>query len=106
MQQFSVGALLGVAGGSAIVFILNRLRLDPGLYPVLMVGFVLLIFAATNNLGGSGFLATYVAGLIAGNRRLQGAPTLRRFQNGLTWLSQITMFVTLACWPRRRSFRR
>lgn len=95
VQQFSVGALLGVAGGSAIVFILNRLRLDPGLYPVLMVGFVLLIFAATNNLGGSGFLATYVAGLIAGNRRLQGAPTLRRFQNGLTWLSQITMFVTL-----------
>lgn len=95
LLQFSGGGLMGIAGGAAIVFVVNRLRLDPGLYPVLMLGFVLLIFAVTNELGGSGFLATYLAGLVAGNRKLQGAATLRRFQNGLTWLSQIVMFVTL-----------
>jgi NhaP-type Na+/H+ and K+/H+ antiporter len=40
----------------------------------------------------SGFLAVYVAGLVAGNARLRAANPLRRFQEGMTWLCQIVMF--------------
>ncbi len=89
------GALFGLAGGTAIVLVVNRLKLEPGLYPVVVMSLAILIFALTNLVGGSGFLAAYLAGLVAGNARLQWAGALRRFQEGITWLAQIAMFVTL-----------
>ena len=52
-------------------------------------------FAVTGMLGGSGFLAVYVAGLVSGNARMRHAVALRRFQEGTTWLAQIAMFLTL-----------
>lgn len=93
--QIGGGVALGAAGGFLIVAVVNRVRLDPGLYPVITLALALFVFAATNVAGGSGFLAAYVAGLVAGNQPMQGAHALRRFQSGLTWLSQIIMFVTL-----------
>jgi len=89
------GALFGVVGGLAIVGIVNRVRLEPGLTPVAMIACTIALFALTNVAGASGFLATYIAGLFAGNARLQSVGTLRRFQDGVTWLAQIAMFVTL-----------
>jgi cell volume regulation protein A len=44
---------------------------------------------------GSGFLAVYVAGLVSGNAEMRHAAGLKRFQRGITWLSQIAMFLTL-----------
>src|SRR5690606_3146133 len=55
----------------------------------------LLVFAAVGQLGGSGFLAVYVAGLYAGNNNIKYVVSLRRFQDGLTWLAQIVMFLVL-----------
>src|SRR3546814_6825922 len=52
-------------------------------------------FGIVSTTGGSGFLAVYVAGLIAGNTPMRGAPAIHRFQNGMTWLGQIFMFLTL-----------
>lgn len=95
VQQISLGLALGAVGGFAIVRIVNRVTLDPGLYPILVLSLALVLFAATSMLDGSGFLALYIAGLIAGNSRLRMARTLRRFQGGMTWLSQIGMFLTL-----------
>jgi cell volume regulation protein A len=45
--------------------------------------------------GGSGFLAVYVAGVWAGNVRMRHQISLRRFSNGVTWLAQIAMFLLL-----------
>jgi len=59
------------------------------------LGMALVIFTLTGIAGGSGFLAVYVAGLIAGNARMRHAVSLRRFQTGTTWFAQIAMFVTL-----------
>lgn len=61
--------ILGVAGGSLIgllsLWLLNRLRLEyDGLYPVLTLALALLIYGVTAALGGSGFLAVYLAGLL------------------------------------------
>ena len=89
------GALMGAVGGALIVVLVNRVRLEPGLTPVAIMAFTIALFAVTNELEASGFLAAYVAGLIAGNAKLQGVGTLRRFQDGITWLAQIAMFVTL-----------
>ncbi|QQP87665.1 potassium/proton antiporter [Skermanella sp. TT6] len=93
--QIGGGVLFGLAGGWLLILAINRIRLEQGLYPVVSLSLALFIFAVAGTLGGSGFLAVYVAGLIAGNAKLRGAQSLRRFHNGLTWLSQIVMFVML-----------
>jgi len=95
LQQFGLGLGIGVAVGYLLVAVLNRFVFDAGLYPVLVLSLVLLLFGVTSVLGGSGFLAVYVAGIIMGNVRFRGGLTIRRFQEGLTWLAQITMFLML-----------
>ena len=94
--QIGLGLALGVLGGFAIAWLLNRLRdLEAGLYPIMALAAALILVAATALLGGSGFVAAYAAGVVAGNRRVRFAPRLRRFQLGMTWLAQIGMFLVL-----------
>jgi len=94
-QQMGLGLLLGLLGGFLIVRMVNRLELASGLYPILVLTAALVLFGAVGLVGGSGFLAVFVAGLYAGNRRMRAQATLRRFQDGLTWLAQIVMFLVL-----------
>lgn len=94
--QFALGALFGYAFGKAIVWLINRLGLDTeGLYPVLTIAAVMLIYSGTSLVGGNGFLAVYIAGLVMGNSTLVHKGTLLRFHDGLAWLMQITMFLVL-----------
>ncbi len=96
VQQIGIGVIIGAIGGLAIALFMNSLRdLDPGLFPITGLAAALVVYAIAALIGGSGFLAAYVAGLVAGNRRLQYAQRLRRFQVGMTWLAQIGMFLTL-----------
>jgi len=96
VRQIGLGAALGWLGGIGIAWVLNRLRtLDTGLYPIVTLSLALVVFSATGMLDGSGFLAAYVAGLVAGNRRVRHVARIRRFQIGMTWLAQIGMFLTL-----------
>jgi potassium/hydrogen antiporter len=94
--QMGLGTAFGLVLGRAMVFVLNRLRLSfEGLYPVFTLAFAVLIYGATTIVGGSGFLAVYVAGLVAGNSRFVHKKSLLRFFDGFAWLSQIAMFLTL-----------
>jgi cell volume regulation protein A len=93
VREMGLGFVLGLAGGFAIVRLVNRLDLESGLYPIVVLASALALFGIAGFIHCSGFLAVYVAGLIAGNRRLRQAMTLRRFQDGMTWLAQIGMFV-------------
>lgn len=96
VQQIGIGIIIGAAGGFAIAYVMNSLRdLDPGLFPITGLASALVVYATCALLGGSGFLAAYVAGVVAGNRRVHYAQRLRRFQVGMTWLAQIGMFLTL-----------
>src|SRR3954453_16335104 len=95
LAQIGGGVLFGLVGGGLLVLGINRIKLEPGLYPIMSLSMALFIFALAGVAEGSGFLAVYVAGLVAGNAKLRGAQSLRRFHNGLTWLSQIVMFVML-----------
>ncbi|OGA61669.1 MAG: K+/H+ antiporter [Betaproteobacteria bacterium RIFCSPLOWO2_12_FULL_65_14] len=95
LMQLGIGAALGFAGGKLLVWLINRLRLVTGLYPLLAAAGGLLIYAATAHLGGSGFLAIYLAGLVLGNAQLQAAQNILRMHDGLAWLSQIAMFLIL-----------
>ena len=94
-KQFGIGAVLGLAGGRLLVWLINRLNLASGLYPLLAVAGGLLIFAVTAQLGGSGFLAIFLAGLLLGNSQLQAAQNILRVHDGLAWLSQLALFLIL-----------
>ncbi|MCJ8509100.1 potassium/proton antiporter [Rhizobium lemnae] len=95
VKQMGLGTALGLLGGLMIVSVLNRLPLDRGLAPIFVLGLAMLIFSFTGAVGGSGFLAVYVAGIFAGNKRIFAKEAIRRFQDGLTWLAQIIMFLVL-----------
>lgn len=96
IQQMGLGILFGIVGGFAIAWMLNKLvNLDPGLYPISGLALALVVFSVCALFDGSGFLAAYVAGVVAGNRKVKFAQRLRRFQVGMTWLAQIGMFLAL-----------
>lgn len=94
--QAVVGAVVGFAMAKGAVMAINRARLEyEGLYPVLMIAIVLLAYGGAAVLGGSGFLAVYVTGLVMGNARFLHKKSLMRFADGLAWLMQIAMFLVL-----------
>lgn len=94
--QMGVGAVVGIATGWLAVRVLNRIHLvASGLYPVMVAALGLLAFGIAANLGGSGFLAIFIAGVIIGNNRFAFQRSTFLFHDGLAWLSQITMFVML-----------
>lgn len=104
LVQLGLGAAAGLIGGLAITRFVRVLALDAGLMPIFVLALALLVFAAAGAVGGSGFLAVYVAGLVAGNLRLRGAAALTRFQNGVSWLSQIIMFLVLGLFATPSQF--
>lgn len=94
--QMVLGALLGFGIGKALVFVLNRIKLEyDGLYPVLTMAAVLFTYALVSKLGGNGFLAIYGVGLVMGNNNVVQKRYLIHFHGGLAWLMQIAMFLTL-----------
>ncbi|MFL6831961.1 MAG: potassium/proton antiporter [Xanthobacteraceae bacterium] len=101
--QAALGTVVGILGGRAIVFVLNRLALAQGLHAPFVTTSALVIFGLASVLHASGFLAVYLAGLVVGNRPTRAHNTVVVFLDAVTWLAQIVMFVLLGLlvWPAR-----
>ncbi|NTV52410.1 MAG: potassium/proton antiporter [Candidatus Firestonebacteria bacterium] len=96
LWDMGVGAAMGLLMPRVMLWIINRIKLEyEGLYPVLTTALVGLTYAATAAVHGNGFLAVYLAALVLGNSRFLHKRTLKRFHEGLAWLMQIAMFLTL-----------
>ena len=94
--QMVVGALSGYLVGRLAVWTINRIGLaNHSLYVVLLLAFVFFSFAFTDLVGGNGYLAVYLSGLVIGNHKLVQKRPLTVFFDGFTWLMQIVMFLTL-----------
>lgn len=94
--QMAVGAVAGWLGGRGAVALINRLNLEvTGLYPLITIAFVLMIYEGTTWLHGSGFLAVYVAGIVMAKQRFLHRESVLQFHESLAWLMQIAMFVLL-----------
>lgn len=94
--QMALGAALGYGFGRLMVIVVNWVRLNQeGLYPALTIALMLLTYSGTALLGGNGFLAIYIAGIVMGNRDFVHKRSILRFHDGLAWLMQIAMFLTL-----------
>lgn len=96
VQQMGIGLVSGLLIGWLSVWLMTRLNLDvEGLYRVFTIALVLFSYSLTALLGGSGFLAVYLVGLLLGNSPIQRVDRLSRFHDSLAWLMQIAMFLIL-----------
>lgn len=94
--QFGVGAGVGIGIGYVAAWLVNRINLDyPGLYPVLALSLGLLSFGLAAVLGGSGFLAIYLFGIVLGNSSIVFRNGIFLFHDAGAWLGQIVLFVML-----------
>jgi cell volume regulation protein A len=94
-QQIGIGIALGFTGGKALIWVFDRVAIDSGLYPIFALASGLLVFGATNLLGGSGFLAVYIAGLLLGNHQYKAKQVVQQFMDGMAWLAQLVMLLVL-----------
>jgi potassium/hydrogen antiporter len=96
LRQFGLGTLVGLGSGAAMAALLVRAPAsDPGITALLLVSGGLTVFAATGLVGGSGFLAVYLFGMVAGNRAAARVDTALSAMDGYAWLSQAGMFLLL-----------
>ena len=94
--QLVMGTVLGLAFGEGLVILMRRVKLgNEALYPIMILTACIFIFSITYYLQGNTYLAVYVGGLIIGNNKFTRKRQTRSFFNGLTWLSQLVMFLML-----------
>lgn len=96
LQQMFLGAIAGFIFGKLSKNIINRIKLGfEGLYPVLVISLMFITFSATDFIGGNGFLAIYICAVFLGNQDLIHKNTILKMYDGLAWLMQIVLFLTL-----------
>ena len=96
LVQFFFGSVIGFAFGKFSAWLINKINLsNASLYPILLLSLVFITFTTTDLLKGNGYLAVYIAGVVVGNTRLTFRKEVDTFMNGLTWLFQIIMFLSL-----------
>ncbi len=95
VTQIGVGLIAGLLAGSVLSRLLPKVHLAEGMYAILIMSAGLSVFGATNILGGSGFLAVYLAGVIIGNRKVRATEHVLRVMDSFAWLSQAVLFVML-----------
>lgn len=95
-QQMILGGIAGFAFGKLSELIINRIKLGfEGLYPVLVIALMFITFSATDFVGGNGFLAIYICAVYLGNQDLIHKSTILKMFDGIAWLMQIVLFLTL-----------
>lgn len=95
-QQMIIGTIAGFGFGRLSKIIINRIKLDfEGLYSVLVIALMFITFSVTDAVGGNGFLAIYIAAVYLGNKYLIHKKTILKMYDGLAWLMQIVLFLTL-----------
>ncbi len=96
LLQLIVGGAAGFFLGKLAVYTNNHLKVDnKSLYPILVFTFCIFIFSVTYFIKGNGYLAVYIAGLVIGNSRFVHKRSSLNFFDGMAWMSQLLMFLTL-----------
>jgi potassium/hydrogen antiporter len=96
LQQMILGAFSGLLFGKLSTIIINKIKLDfEGLYPVLVISIMFITFSTTDFIGGNGFLAIYLCAVYLGNHDFIHKKSILKVFDGLAWLMQIVLFLTL-----------
>ena len=95
-QQFAIGTMMGAGAGFATLWVMDKVNLSNiPLYSIMLMSIVFFTFAITDMLGGNGYLAVYITGIIVGNNKMKNRKQVVAFFDGLTWIVQIVMFLLL-----------
>jgi cell volume regulation protein A len=90
------GVGVGLAVGAAFVMAMRRAHVATlGLAGVLATAGALLAYGGAEVMHGNGFFAAYAAGITAGSFGFKHKRGVLQFQDGVAWLAQVTMFLTL-----------
>ena len=99
--QLVMGAVMGFLFGKGIVLLMRKSKLgNESLYPIMVLTACIFIFSATYYLKGNTYLAVYIGGLVIGNSKFTRKRQTRSFFDGLTWLSQLVIFLVLGLMVR------
>ncbi|MGI8946295.1 MAG: potassium/proton antiporter [Thermoleophilaceae bacterium] len=94
--ELGIGTVVGLGVGAISVIALRRAQFaTTGLYPVASIACAAVAYGGADTLHGSGFVSVYLAGLALGSARIPARRTVVDFHDGLAWVSQIALFVTL-----------
>ena len=94
--QLVFGILIGVIVAAFGAWVLSQMKnTGDGVDTIFVFSMALLAYAGAAVLGGNGYLSTYLAGLILGNRPLHNKKLLVHFFDGLTGLMQMLIFFLL-----------
>jgi potassium/hydrogen antiporter len=94
--EMTVGLVVGVAGGLLLIQAMRRGSLpSEGLYPLRTLAAAGLIYGVAAIAEGSGFLAVFVAAVLAGDARAPFKAEIERFHSALASLAEIAVFVAL-----------
>lgn len=94
-MQFGLGIVFGVIFGFIGRFIIASMSIGSGLYALLVFGIGLIGFSVTAAMGGSGFLAIFIIGMMVGNQNIRQISYILPVAEGITWLCQISLFLML-----------
>lgn len=96
IKQFAIGGAFGYLGGKMMVWVMNRLNVHvESLYSLMLMSMALFTFSITDLIGGNGYLAVYMAGIMVGNKKIVHKKEMIRYFDGITMLFQILMFLIL-----------
>ena len=94
--QLVMGAVMGFLFGKMIISLMRKVHLNnESLYPIMVLTACIFIFSITYYLKGNTYLAVYIGGLVIGNSKFTRKHQTRSFFDGLTWLSQLVIFLVL-----------
>lgn len=103
IAQFGAGGAMGVATGYGTRWLISLYRKlgagtakeDAGqataMLSIMIIGVVFLTYTATTVIGGNGYLAVYISGIVLGNKAFPHKRSISKFMDGMTWLAQIVV---------------
>ncbi|MFF9410470.1 cation:proton antiporter [Streptomyces anandii] len=96
VEQMAVGAAVGLGGGWALKWFMQKVPLpSEGLYPLRALAGAFAVYGAATVAHGSGFLAVFTAGILLGDARAPYKREIERFHAALSSLAEIVAFTLL-----------
>jgi cell volume regulation protein A len=94
--EMTLGLVVGIAGALLLLPAMRHVRLTgPALYPIRVLAGAGIIYGLAAVVGGSGFLAAFVAGIVLGDAAAPRKGEIEGFLSSLAGLAEIAAFVAL-----------
>ncbi len=94
--QFVIGGAIGLLCGFVFPKICTKLNISqPGLYPLISIAWMFLIYGISSLLGGNGYLSIYIAGIVTNKFAFPYKSHIIAFHDATAWMMQIVVFLVL-----------